>query len=808
MEAVNRKLDFVLSAQTPDYLSTFAPQVAALRKAARADRDGLVERVAYTWFNRLAALRYLDARGWHPFRCRVLTTASSDETQPEILKLVRSAALPAELQQHINPARLNDLIDGRIPSSDPQGEVYRHLVLASCRYYHALLPDLFERLDDETELLLPDDVLTEHSVVQGFRTQITDTDCAEVEVLGWLYQFYISEKKDEVMARKSTVPSEDIPAVTQLFTPHWIVRYLVENSLGRLWLLNRPNSRLREKMPYYIEGQSETDFLRITGPEEIRVLDPAVGSGHMLTYAFDLLYAIYEEEGYAPSDIPKLILTHNLYGLDICPRAAQLASLALALKARERSSRALLVEHLVQANILALQDVRFETGEIEEYSRVLDVAKSFNYAVVTAFRDFEDVASLGSLLQPRLQLESVRQVRRVVDAAAIDGQLFIRDTHSKVIQVIKQTEYLATRYHVVVANPPYFGPKQMNAALKEFAKGYFPDSKTDLYAMFMERSFSLALDHGYSAMIVMQSWMFLHSFQALRTKLLTTKTILSMAHLGPRAFSTITGEVVTVAATCFANAANSQSFATFCRLVAGGEAEKELGFRNGTARYVGVLQKSFRDVPGSPIAYWISNRLRAAFKKTLLFEITISDGQNITANNARFVREHWEVSASKVGRERKWLPYAKGGPFRRWFGNIESVIDWSEPARVHYRSDSSCRIIPEYLWYCQGVTWSRVGTGLQGFRLLPADTTFDKVGSSIFPAGNTSVEFLLGVLNSPVTQIVLDLLNPSIDLQVKDVRNVPLPANVNPELVERLVGELISHSQADWSMHETSLDFQ
>jgi hypothetical protein len=225
MEAVTRKLDFALTAKTPDFLTTYAPQVAALRKLESADRAGLIERVAYTWFNRLAALRFMDARGWHPFRARVLTAASADETQPELLKLTRTGALPAELQSHTNPSRLNDLLDGKIPSPDAQGEVYRSLVLAACHFYHALLPDIFEKLDDETELLLPDDLLTEHSIVHGFRTEISDEDCGEVELLGWLYQFYISEKKDQVMARKSAVPTEDIPAVTQLFTPHWIVRY-------------------------------------------------------------------------------------------------------------------------------------------------------------------------------------------------------------------------------------------------------------------------------------------------------------------------------------------------------------------------------------------------------------------------------------------------------------------------------------------------------------------------------------------------------------------------------------------------------
>lgn len=373
IEAVARKLDFVLSAQTPDYLTTFATQVNALRKLAQEDRLGLIERVAYTWFNRLAALRYLDAKGWHPFRCRVLTPSAASETQPELLKLTRTGYLPEELRRYTNPVRLGDLLDGRIPSSDPQGEVYRDLILAACRFYNALLPNLFERLDDETELLLPDDLLTEHSVAHGFRTEITDADCDQVEILGWLYQFYISEKKDEVTARKAAVQTADIPAVTQIFTPHWIVRYLVENSLGRLWLLNRPLSRLREQMIYYIEGGSEAEYLRITSPQEIRLLDPAVGSGHMLTYAFDLLYAIYAEEGYPTGDIPGLILAHNLVGIDICPRAAQIAALALVFKAREKTRQFFRGEHFVQPRIVALEDVRFEAGELHDYIHALGI---------------------------------------------------------------------------------------------------------------------------------------------------------------------------------------------------------------------------------------------------------------------------------------------------------------------------------------------------------------------------------------------------------------------------------------------------
>jgi len=689
-----------------------------------------------------------------------------------------------------------------------EAELYRMLLIAQCNALHKAMPFLFEWIGDETELLLPDNLLHTDSLIRKLVGEIDESDWQEVEILGWLYQFYISERKDEVMARKSAVPTEDIPAVTQLFTPHWIVRYLVENSLGRLWLLNRPGSRLREHMPYYIEGEADTDFLKITKPEEIRLLDPACGSGHMLTYAFDLLFLIYEEEGYVPNEIPALILRHNLYGLEICPRAAQLAELALVFKARGKSRRFFQTGTLVQPHILALQNIRFDEGELRDYIAALDLGGLFNQPMLQLLHQFEDATTFGSLIQPCLDDQYITFARQAIEAKDLGGELFLRETHHKVLRVLEQAEALTQRYHVLVANPPYFGPKQMNEALREFAKEELPDSKADLYAMFMERSFNLVLPHGYVAMVVMQSWMFLHSFEKLRSKLLREKTILSMAHLGPRAFATISGEIVTVTAWCCSNARFADYRATFCRLIDGNESEKETNFLAGRGRYPNVSQDSFNEIPGSPIAYWIGDQLRAAFRGSSLADSTISDGQNKTADNGRFVREHWEVSVESVGRGKKWLPYAKGGPFRRWSGNLESVVDWSEKARQHYRKSASCRIVPEYLWYKLGITWSRVGTGLQGFRLLPQDSTFDMVGSSVFLKSDADLGFLLGLLNTPVTQNVLELLNPSIDLQVKDVRNVPVPSNIARQQVEKFVAELLVISENDWDSSETSLHFR
>ncbi|TGG87452.1 MAG: class I SAM-dependent DNA methyltransferase, partial [Aphanocapsa feldmannii 288cV] len=365
MEAVGRKLDLLLHSQTPDTLATYSSQIAELRQQEEKNRAVLLERVVYSWFNRLAALRYLDAKGWHPFGCKVLMPATEGEIQPELLKLMRSGSLPGELKEHGDEARLNGLLDGRIPTAiaggDPQGEVYRELVLAVCRSYHQLLPNLFEGLDDATELLLPDDLLTDGSIAAGFRTQISDEDCDDVEIIGWLYQFYISDKKDQVIGK--VVKSEDIPAATQLFTPNWIVKYMVQNSLGAQWLATYPGSAIKGQMDYYIEPAEQTEEVQaqlaaITpdslNPEELTLIDPACGSGHILAEAYELFKAIYLERGYQQREIPQLILEKNLFGLEVCPRAAQLTSFALMMKGRADDRR--LFERGVKLNVMVLLD--------------------------------------------------------------------------------------------------------------------------------------------------------------------------------------------------------------------------------------------------------------------------------------------------------------------------------------------------------------------------------------------------------------------------------------------------------------------
>ncbi len=817
MEAVTRKLDFVLAAKTPDYLTTYKTQVEALRKLAAEDRPGLVERVAYTWFNRLAALRYLDAKGWHPFRARVLTAATPEETQPELLKLMRAGALPEELRRHTDPARLNDLLDGRIPSPDPQGEVYRQLVLAACRFYHALLPNLFERLDDETELLLPDDLLTEHSVAQGFRAEISDEDCAEVELLGWLYQFYISEKKDAVMARKSAVPSEDIPAVTQLFTPHWIVRYLVENSLGRLWLLNRPGSRLREKMPYYIEGEAETDFLKINRPEEILLLDPAVGSGHMLTYAFDLLYTIYEEEGYAPSDIPALILTHNLHGADICPRAAQLASLALVLKAREKSRRFFQPDKLVQPRILALQDVRFDEGDLREYIRALKLGELFTQPVMRLMRQFEQATTFGSLIQPCLGEADIISLRRTIEEKDLGSQLFLHETHGKVLRVLEQAEMLTQRYHVVVANPPYMGNGAMNASLLAFAKSHFPQSKTDLGVVFIDRALTMAISSGYIAMVNQHTWLFLGSYENFRARLLSNTHVATALHLGPRTFPEISGEVVQSVAFVIHNA-RQDIRSHFVRLIdLPTTEEKERNLRNLARTYI-LLQRSFFPLPGHIFGYWLSEQIVKVFstEKTINGFGQARRGLQ-TGSSPQFIRFWHEIEAEKtltdelprsecITSRKRWFLFNNGGDFRKWYGNVDFVVNWESNGR-DIKATGKAIIPSEHRYFEEGITWSRLSGGKTAFRYLRQGIIPGDTGPTIFIDGDRQI--MLGYLNTAVSESFLKVLVPSMTFLTGDIENLPfkvLPPAVTKS-IQIVVTECVDLARADWDNFETSWNF-
>jgi len=572
-DQVKAKMALVLAADSAARRESLEAVKELEAQIRQTSQEQVLDKVAYTWFNRFCALRFMDLNGYN--KVRVVSPADESQFQPEILADAK--------QGHINETRVPDkirqrvdaLLSGQATSNDPQQEAYRLLVVAECNAFHQAMPYLFERIADYTELLMPDDLLSGNSVLAYTREAMTPDACQDVEVIGWLYQFYISEKKDQVfegLKKNQKITPENIPAATQLFTPHWIVRYLVENSLGRLWMLNHPNSPLAGQMDYYIAPeQPETDFLKIDKPEDIKICDPACGSGHMLTYAFDLLYAIYEEVGTEKTEIAEKILTHNLFGIEIDERAGELAAFALTMKARSKTNSRFFNKG-IKPNICVLQKVSFDADELTDY--MAEVGRDlFTLDLRETLNQFAEVDNLGSLITPKLA--SVANVLPVLQAKDMAGNLFLANTHTKVLQVLHMAEFLSPRYAVVVANPPYMGSKGMNAKLSDWAKANYPKSKSDLFAMFIERNLDLTVPQGAVAMITMQSWMFLSSYEALRERILNENTILSMAHLGARAFDSIGGEVVSTTAFVLENSHKPEYRGAFMRLVDGNsEAEK------------------------------------------------------------------------------------------------------------------------------------------------------------------------------------------------------------------------------------------
>ena len=830
-ELVENRLVFWLGtgSSKPDSAAhrQFAPQIRKLEEMlAKEGREALIERVSYTWFNRLSALRFMDANGYHTFGARVVSPASPHEVMPEILQQARGGTLDSTFRQEMaNAEAFEDILSGRIPSPDPQAEAYRLLLVAACNHYHAYMPFLFEEIGDATELLLPEDVLSEHSIVHAFRIGLAYEDCRDVEVIGWLYQFYISDKKDAVMARKASVPTEDIPAVTQLFTPHWIVRYLVENSLGRLWLLNRPQSKLRAQMPYYIEGEAETDFLKITKPEDIKLIDPAAGSAHMLTYSFDLLYAMYEEEGYDAPEIPSLILKHNLHGVDICDRAAALASFALCMKARAKDAR--FFRRMVQPNIVELRDVKFEENELRDYIRAIGVGDLFNKPMLKLLHQFEEAKNFGSLIQPCLDERAITFARRAIEIKDLGGQLFLRETHRKVLRVLEQAEVLTQRYHVVVANPPYMGGKNMNALLKVFLEKEFEAYKSDLFSAFIVRCLSLSIDKGYLGFMTPFVWMFIASYEDLRRHLLTRTCITSLVQLE---YSGFAGATVPICTFSLKNTPDTSHVGSYIRLseFRGPALQEPKTLEAITNPKCGWMYKiagsEFEKIPGCPISFWASASTRAAFAKfpAIIAKTDLKQGLT-TRDNALFVRLWHEVAGNNTGfgmetpeaansSNRKWFPYDKGGGFRKWFGNNDCLVNWkNNGVDIHKYSNlpmtfAGAPLRAKQFYFQPGITWGAITSSKFSIRWDDHGFIPSNAGMKIF-APDRSLRFkILGLLNSTVAEKLLSCLSETLNFDQGVVARVPLAEIQDEHTVP--VQECIESAKSDWDNFETSWDFR
>ena len=765
-----------------------------LTQAQKAQRSSLYSRIesmgyeafceaeAYGWFNRFAAIRYMELHGFLPSRVRMLSGVDGS-FDPQCLRAVGELDLPG-LDV---PATLQLIVQNQAD------EAYRDILVAQCNELADCLPEVFGRVGGSDALTLPDGLLLrgEHDFLYHLVTDIPESDWQDVEVLGWMYQFYNAELKDEFFKSKRKATAADIAPATQLFTPEWIVRYMVENSLGRLWMLNRPDSRLRDRMEYYVEPDAEhEDFIRIESPEDITLCDPACGSGHILSYAFELLFAIYEECGYTAREIPELILTKNLSGYEIDPRAAQIASLVLALRAREHDRR--FFRRDVRADVRVLESVPLEEGEAGVPKELAE--------------ELTHLGEVGSLLAPTdADVEALR-----AGIASCKGDLFAAATKDRLERALEACEALRRRFDVVAANPPYMGSSSFNAFMSKWIKKNYPDVKSDLCTCFIERVLSLAVGDGFSALVTSDTCMYLSSFEALRSKLFDESTLLSLidtrgTNAHPDVFD---ANAVWVLQNGHHNGYEGAYFKLNHRI---GEKDAALleAIKNPTCGWFYRRDAStFHQIPGSPIAYWLPETVGRLFKLGNLSQVFESAGRLKTHNNSLFVRNWWEISSRDY--ERYWMPFSNGGGFSRWGGLAFDVVNWKREAINHYSKHGG--LPNETALGKEGICWGLITSSDTSFRYKPAPNLFSSGSPTITLKAGCDQALLnryLAFLNSSICKELLRAFNPTLNTTVGDVLGLPaLPEGKCYSNTEGLVARCRNHVSHDWDSLETSWDFK
>ena len=747
-----------------------------------------IEEAAYTWFNRFIALRFMEVNNYLPSHTRIFSDESGN-FKPEVL----SDAANVEIDG-LDKELVLELLENQ-----ENERLYKYIIITQCNALNKGLPEMFEQIGGWTELLFPRNLLREDSVIAKMITEIPEEDWRDqVQIIGWLYQYYNTEPKDKVFAdlkKNIKISAQAIPAATQLFTPDWIVRYMVENSLGRLWAEGhgKPDDA---DWKYYLDEAEQEDPVKAElekiraeykniQPENIKIIDPCMGSGHILVYAFDVLIDIYRSCGWGERDAAKSILRNNLYGLDIDRRAYQLAYFAVMMKARQYNRRICSPEN--QPNLANFADVMGADTDMLSGS-IRRFAEQF------AFAD-----TYGSLMTVTAPAD--------IDTAFSDFMPTIGLNMRQFDMMMKIYKILSQKYDVVCTNPPYMGGSGMNAKLSEFVKSKFPDSKSDLFACFIEKCGQLAKPHGFYAMITQHAFMFLSSYENLRRKLML-KTTVNMAHLGARAFDEIGGEVVQT--TAFVMTGHIKDYkGTYARLVdTVGENEKRDLFLSGDKRFA-AKQENFSKIPGMPVAYWVSENFIRAFERGISID-SISDftgSQHITANNDKYLRLHWEIDANKVGMGKKWVYYAKGGDFRKWYGNIELVVDWSEGAVQYYKTNSTSNLLAEKYRFKEGITYTELTSSVNTFRYLPPVCIFDKKGPSIVSV--KKLWYCLGIFGTKIAPLYFAILNPTLSTQVRDVKNLPIIVNgeIEPK-IDEIVKENVEICKQDWNDFETSWGFE
>lgn len=782
--------------------------------------DHVIEEVAYTWFNRFIALRYMEANNYLPQRVRVFTD-ENNEFKPELL----TDAIHIDLDG-LDKQKVFDYIE-----HNNQEGLYKYLLLTICNDMNQYLPDMFTSISDYKTLLMPNNLLKEDGIIGRLITDIDeDSWNDQIQIIGWLYQYYNSELKDIVMKKKKYT-KDDIPAATQLFTPDWIVRYMTENSLGRLWLDGHPDFDHSDWKYYLEEAEQEPEVVEQLKkireehaklkPEDIKVIDPCMGSGHILVYAFDVLMDIYRDNGYTDRNAAKLILENNIYGLEIDERAYHLAYFALMMKARSYNRRILSKD--TKVNIL---EIREPINELKaEYEHYLGEHSELSHYLVNEFAEAKELGSIINLSCTSEQLDELEEYIKGLKDCSLNQDMIsdteIDEINELLMPLIRQAKLLVKKYDVVITNPPYMAS---DAIQKKYVQKKYPDSKSDLFAVFIEKCHELTKENAYQAMITMHSWMFLSSFEKLRKKILKDNIIINMAHLGARAFEDIGGEVVQTTAFVLENNLIKDYRSSFKRLVDYNSQDyKEKEYLSNGNLHV-LSSENFNKIPGSPIAYWISSKLLSAFQDGRPLSAVCKPAQGLaTADNGRFLRLWYEVCYSGITFDcsscedsiragTRWFPYNKGGAFRKWYGNYDYVVNWENNGYEikHFVDDKgkqrSVVRNPNY-YFKTAITWSDVTSGGFGIRYRVSGSIHDVSGMSAFADENT-LKVVLGLLSTKISDYVFKILNPTIHLQVGNFSNFPYLDNSKNEVIINKSNNSLYLSKEDWDSFETSWDFK
>ncbi|CAH0535763.1 hypothetical protein VST7929_03237 [Vibrio stylophorae] len=802
-------------------------------------KDGFnqfINETAFTWFNRLTAIRYMEVNEYLDHGYRVLSKSEGAKFG-EGFEILGSAADVAD-DLGLNKESIIDMVlDG-----NKEEELYRALLLGQCHQLSEAMPFMFEALDDATELLLPDNLTKTDSILKDLVNDIPEDNWQEIEVIGWLYQFYISEHKDAVIGK--VVKREDIPAATQLFTPNWIVKYLVQNSLGRQWLATYPNSELKEKMAYYITPAEQSDDVieqlkAITptsiDPEAIKVLDPACGSGHILVEVYEVLREIYLERGYRQREIPELILTKNIYGLDIDDRAAQMAAFAVMMKARKDDKR--IFSRDIKLNIHSIQstenlninqlwadldlDGNQKAGSMSDLfaEPQIDISElsAENEVYLDLLRylkeQFIDAKNLGSLIEiDSFQLKLLLQLQEQLTKNSKSHDATAKIAAETLLPITEQSIILATKYDVTVANPPYMGFSHHVTELKKFLSLNYKGYEKDLFSAFTVKCIQMTKAFGEIALMTPNVWMYISSHQNLREFIINDNLLRSLIELPLGGFK---GATVQICAFSINKSVLKQQ-SQFIRLVDIKGGDKELSYsakeaisKNDRSVIFNTNTSKFSYITGTPVAYWASDKLLDVFKNTKreIRDFAESEGKNVTTDNARFVRFWWEVSNNSIGKHKKWFSFSKGGAYRKWYGNDYEVVDWSEKALTHYKKSQAGRLIREEFWYLKGITWSKVTSSKPSFRVIEEDQTYQEVAILFSEKNESKLIPLLALLNSNISSQILKLIAPTLNYQQDDVCKIPWRNVTDEEKLVENTKELLNNHKKDFNSSEDSRNF-